>query len=97
MIHAFSLMQRIDGGVDVSPAEEKRTLESLFQQADKRLEGYSEDWQLAKYALASWIDEMLVDAHIWKGKTGGATTFSNGRCFNQGDATISFTSTQIRR
>ena len=68
MIHAFSLMQRIDGGTEISPAEEKRTLESLFQQADKRLDGYSDDWQLAKYALASWVDEMLVDAHIWKGQ-----------------------------
>ncbi|MCC9603432.1 DotU family type IV/VI secretion system protein [Stieleria sp. JC731] len=68
LIHAFSLMQRIDGGSEISPAEEKRTFEGLFQQADRRLEGFSDDWELAKYALASWIDEMLVDAHIWPGQ-----------------------------
>ncbi len=27
LIHAFSLMERIDGGVEIAPAEEKRTLE----------------------------------------------------------------------
>ncbi|OYP35803.1 DotU family type IV/VI secretion system protein [Rhodopirellula sp. MGV] len=68
LIHAFSLMQRIDGGSEISPAEEKRTLEGLFQQADKRLDGVSDDWGLAKYALASWIDEMLIDAHLWSGQ-----------------------------
>ncbi|WP_436715672.1 DotU family type IV/VI secretion system protein [Roseiconus lacunae] len=68
LIHAFSLMQRIDGATEISPAEEKRTLEGLFQQADQRLQGFSDDWELAKYALASWIDEMLVDAHIWSGQ-----------------------------
>ena len=69
LIHAFSLMERIDGGVEISAAEEKRTLEGLFQRADSRLTGHSDDWETAKYALASWIDEMLVDAHIWPGQT----------------------------
>ncbi|MDV6033362.1 DotU family type IV/VI secretion system protein [Stieleria sp.] len=68
LIHAFSLMERIDGGVEIAPAEEKRTLEGLLQQADSRLSGYTEDWDLAKYALVTWIDEMLVDAHIWSGQ-----------------------------
>ena len=68
LIHAFSLMERIDGGEEISPAEEKRTLEGLVQQADQRLSGFTEDWQLAKYALVTWIDEMLVDAHIWPGQ-----------------------------
>ncbi|QDV42170.1 hypothetical protein Enr13x_20130 [Stieleria neptunia] len=69
LIHAFSLMERIDGGVEIAPAEEKRTLEGLLQQADSRLSGHTEDWELAKYALVTWIDEMLVDAHIWSGQS----------------------------
>ncbi|OUT55122.1 hypothetical protein SV7mr_40140 [Stieleria bergensis] len=68
LIHAFSLMERIDAGEDLSVAEEKRTLEGLIQQADQRLQGHCADWPLAKYALAAWIDEMLVDAHIWQGQ-----------------------------
>lgn len=68
LIHAFSLMERIDGGGEISPAEEKRTLEGLLQQADSRLKGQADDWELAKYALVTWIDEMLVDAHIWPGQ-----------------------------
>ena len=68
LIHVFALLERIDGGVEISPAEEKRTLEGLLQRADDRLQGHAENWELAKYALVSWIDEMLVDAHIWTGQ-----------------------------
>ena len=68
LIHAFNLMERIDSGTEISPSEEKRTLESLLQQADQRLSGQVDEWQLAKYALITWIDEMLVDAHIWTGQ-----------------------------
>ncbi|MEM0924937.1 MAG: DotU family type IV/VI secretion system protein, partial [Planctomycetota bacterium] len=30
--------------------------------------GNSDSWTFAKYALVSWIDEMLIDAHIWSGQ-----------------------------
>lgn len=68
LLRVFSLLERIDGGATISPAEEKRELETLIQQADKRLLGHSDSWDLAKYALASWVDEMLIDAHIWSGQ-----------------------------
>ena len=68
LIHVFSLLERIDGGAEISPTEEKRTLEGLLQQADNRLSGHAESWEIAKYALVTWIDEMLVDAHIWAGQ-----------------------------
>lgn len=68
LLHAFSLMERIDAGAEISPAEEKRTLEGLIAQADARLASQSESWELAKYAVVTWIDEMLVDAHIWQGQ-----------------------------
>ena len=67
LLHVFSLLERIDQGVAVALAEEKRVLEGLIQQADVRLSDQNQQWEQAKYALASWIDEMLVDAHIWSG------------------------------
>lgn len=66
-LRVFSLLERIDGGETISPAEEKRDLENLIAEADTRLAGHSESWELAKYALVSWIDEMMIDAHIWPG------------------------------
>lgn len=68
LLRMFSLLERIDAGEAISPTEEKRDLEGLIADADKRLSGQSESWELAKYALASWVDEMLIDAHIWSGQ-----------------------------
>lgn len=68
LLHVFSLLERIDGGATISPAEEKRTIEGLIQEADARLASQGERWELAKYALVTWIDEMMIDAHIWTGQ-----------------------------
>ncbi|MCA9132273.1 MAG: DotU family type IV/VI secretion system protein [Planctomycetales bacterium] len=68
LLHVFSLLERIDSGTTISPTEEKRTLEDLLRQADARLANQPQLWEPAKYALATWIDEMLVDAHIWEGQ-----------------------------
>jgi type VI secretion system protein ImpK len=68
LLQVFSLLERIDSGAVISPLEEKRVLEGLIQQADTRLADQSLNWEAAKYALVAWIDEMLVDAHIWSGQ-----------------------------
>jgi type VI secretion system protein ImpK len=86
LLQVFSLFERIDGGASISPAEEKRTLEGLIRQADTRLAAQSEMWEPAKYAIVTWIDEMLVDAHIWEGQDWwrenvlGWTIFKTRRC-----------------
>ncbi|MAI73971.1 MAG: type IV secretion protein DotU [Rhodopirellula sp.] len=68
LLHVFSLLERIDEGIPIAPAEEKRTLESLIREADGQAAAFCEHWEVAKYSLVSWIDEMLVDAHIWPGQ-----------------------------
>lgn len=68
LLEMFSLLERIDSGGTVSPAEERRILEQLIKDADQRLADKHEEWELAKYVLVAWIDEMLVDAHIWPGQ-----------------------------
>ena len=68
LLHVFSLLERIDEGVAIRPAEEKRTLETMIREADSQVGAFSDHWEIAKYALVSWIDEMLVDAHIWPGQ-----------------------------
>ena len=86
MLHVFSLLERIDTGDTIAPEVEKRTIEALIREADLQAEAFSEDWEVAKYALVSWIDEMLVDAHIWPGQDWWRenvlewTIFSSRRC-----------------
>ena len=66
-LYVLHLLERIDDGQAVSPQEEQRLIESLIRQADEMLGLNSAEWHQAKYALVAWIDEMLVDAHVWPG------------------------------
>jgi len=67
-LQVFDLLERIDQGVTISPMEEKRKIEDLLKRADKLLIAEAEHWDLAKYLLVAWIDEMLVTAYAWEGK-----------------------------
>lgn len=67
-LQVFDLLERIDQGVTISPAEEKRKIEDLLKRADKLLIAEAEHWDVAKYLLVAWIDEMLVTAYAWDGQ-----------------------------
>jgi type VI secretion system protein ImpK len=66
LLHVLGLLERIARDENPAPEEERSRVRALIDQADARL-GASQQWNLAKYALAAWIDEMLVDAP-WKGR-----------------------------
>lgn len=65
-LFGVELIHRAMSGTTVSPDEEHSRLCALFEQAEAGL-GAEKEWALAKYALASWIDEMLVDIP-WSGR-----------------------------
>ncbi len=58
-------LRELDGGAVLDPVTVRSELLGLFDRADA-LQGESTQWQLAKYALAAWIDEMLLNT-IWDG------------------------------
>jgi type VI secretion system protein ImpK len=62
----LGLLDRIARDERPSPADERLRIRGLIDQAEALL-GANEQWQLGKYALASWADEMLVDAN-WDGR-----------------------------
>ena len=65
-LFGLNLVDRINRNETVVPLDERIRLRALFDQAQALL-GSSPEWELAKYALVSWIDEVLVDL-TWEGR-----------------------------
>ncbi|MGL4511475.1 MAG: DotU family type IV/VI secretion system protein [Lacipirellulaceae bacterium] len=65
-LYALALLDRIARDEPSSPEEEQLRLRKLIDEAEASL-GNVVEWDLAKYAIVSWIDEMLVDSP-WKGR-----------------------------
>lgn len=65
-LHVLDLLDRIDADEEPDPQEERLKIRAHIDQAEAFLGG-GEQWELAKYALTSWIDEMLVDSP-WQGR-----------------------------
>jgi len=62
----LDLVDRINRSATISVQDERVRLRELFDHAEAML-GAAPEWQLAKYALVSWIDELLVDLP-WSGR-----------------------------
>jgi type VI secretion system protein ImpK len=65
-LYVLALLDRISRDVKPKPQEERVRIRALIDGAEAHL-GASNEWQLAKYALVSWIDEVLVDVY-WDGR-----------------------------
>ena len=66
-VHVLKLLDRLqEQDCVLSPENEKFSMINLFDRASATL-GAGDEWNLAKYALVSWIDEMLVDTP-WNGR-----------------------------
>ena len=63
---ALVLLDRIQRGDSLDPQEQQQRLLALLEQGSL-VAGSSEEWNLAQYALVSWLDEMLVDTP-WNGQ-----------------------------
>ena len=60
-LYVLNLLERINQGEPVSAEDERSEILKGLDRADAQL-GHRDDWQLAKYALVSWIDEVLIEA-----------------------------------
>jgi type VI secretion system protein ImpK len=65
-LKVIALMERVDRGDVASPEMERQTLETTIRESDAQASDAAA-WTLAKYALASWIDDMMISAN-WKGR-----------------------------
>ncbi len=68
ILKVVALMERIDRSAVTSPQSERQSLETLFREAEAQVTD-AQAWSLAKYALASWIDDLLITTpwagHDW--------------------------------
>ncbi len=65
LLHVLNLLDRIANNEQPSAPDEHMRIRVLLDQAEA-IVGAGREWDLAKYALVSWIDEVLVDAP-WDG------------------------------
>ena len=66
-VHVLKLLDRLQEQDRVhSPENERFSIINLIDRASATL-GSGDEWNLAKYALVSWIDEMLLEIP-WSGR-----------------------------
>lgn len=61
----LDLLQRIDRGETLAPADERARIQALITRAENEI-GQGLEWELAKKALVYWTDEVLIAAS-WEG------------------------------
>lgn len=66
-LHVLALLERIGRGEQPSSKDERLWIRGLIDQAEGQL-GQGAEWQLAKYALVAWIDDLLIEAP-WDGRS----------------------------
>ncbi|MCO6453742.1 MAG: DotU family type IV/VI secretion system protein [Pirellulaceae bacterium] len=65
-LHVLDLQDRIAREEQPDPQEERHRIKALIDQAEAIM-GASPEWEHTKYAIVSWIDEVLVDTN-WNGQ-----------------------------
>lgn len=66
LLHMLDFLDRISEGHEPNPLEERIRIRALLDQGEAII-GAGREWDLTKYALVSWIDEMLVET-TWSGR-----------------------------
>jgi type VI secretion system protein ImpK len=65
-LHVLGLLERIGNNESPNPGEERTVINNWLRNAEAQL-GQKQDWELAKYALVAWIDDVLIEAP-WPGR-----------------------------
>jgi type VI secretion system protein ImpK len=83
----LDLLDSIHHGEQPSPQQQRLTLRGLLEHAEAIL-GTGREWDLARYAIISWIDEMFVDsswqgAEWWSNNVLEAELYNSRVCFEQ--------------
>ncbi|MEX2176520.1 MAG: DotU family type IV/VI secretion system protein [Pirellulaceae bacterium] len=89
-ICVLDLLDRIDRGQQLHPADEKARIQGCFDKATALL-GNSDEWQhLAKYALIAWIDAELAILRPWGGREWWGANSLELDYWGQGLANVEF-------
>ena len=85
--YVLDLLDRIHRSENPSPQEQRLVIRGLLEQAEAIL-GTGPDWELARYAIVSWVDELLVDApwdgaEWWSNNVLEMELFNTRACFER--------------
>ncbi len=85
--YVLDLLDRLHRDERLSPEEQRLVIRGLLEHAGAIL-GTGREWELARYAIVSWIDEMLVDlpwegAEWWSNNVLEVELFNTRLCFEQ--------------
>lgn len=75
----LDLLEQIAQGQPLSPQSERYRLTTAIDLAEASISGG--EWELAKYALVSWIDELLVETE-WSGRDWWSNNVLEVKYFN---------------
>jgi len=87
-LHVLKLLDQLQVQEPVaSPEDERYAMLALFDRASAAL-GATDEWNFAKYALVSWIDEMLLEIpwsgrEWWSNNVMEVELFGTRLCYNQ--------------
>ncbi len=86
-LHVLDLLDRISKNEKPIVQDERLFIKALLDRGEA-IVGTGRDWELAKYALVSWIDELLVELpwsgqEWWSNNVLEMETFNSRLCFEQ--------------
>ncbi|AMV33495.1 hypothetical protein VN12_15315 [Pirellula sp. SH-Sr6A] len=88
LLHCLHLLDRIGNGQEPNPQDERVRMKVLLENG-QAIVGTGMDWDLASYALVSWIDEMLVEAN-WSHREWWSNNVMERELFNSRDCAERF-------
>ncbi len=86
--HVLDLLDRMMAGEEFDPRQVQVDIIDRIEQADAAV-GASRSWELARYALTSWIDEVLLDTD-WSGRDWWANHVLEAKLFRTRDCSEQF-------
>lgn len=86
-LYVLDLLERINRSEEVSTESSRAEIIALLDRAEATV-GRGQDWDLAKYAIVSWIDELLVETpwdgrDWWSNNVLEVDTFNTRLCYEQ--------------
>ncbi len=89
-LFVLELQERIERNEVASPSHERERLRRWFQEAEQKLQSRQKEWELAKYALVSWIDDVLIVETPWDGRNYWENNALEFEMFNTKDRATQF-------
>ena len=84
----LGLLDRIGRNEPLVPSEERVRIRAALDNAESVF-GQTQDWQLSRYALVAWIDDVLIEAP-WEGRQWWEENALEVEIFNTRDAFTAF-------